>query len=325
MTRISHSPPRSGFTLIELLVVIAIIAILVSLLLPAVQQAREAARRAACQNNLMQLGLAVQNYELSRGVLPPGCVAASGPVQTLADVEAYRALAPIPYHMGWIVQILPELDEKPVFRHVDFAASVYAESNDAVRAQQVSVLRCPSDGSFSRDVGRTNYAGCTGGTEAPIDVNMGGVLFLNSAVAYAEIEDGAHNTLLIGETVDGPASAVGRMTAWLSGTAASLRNTGRSPNDWRFVARDELLLPAGETGFPDDGNGGTPPGDGPEPPEAPDPADPLYVGGFGSNHAGGVQGVMCDGSVRFFSDSIDPQTWSHVGDRNDGAMISGAF
>ena len=317
--RTSHSPPRSGFTLIELLVVIAIIAILVSLLLPAVQQAREAARRSACANNLMQLGLAVQNYELSRGVFPPGCVAASGPVQTLADVEAYRAVDPIPYHMGWLVQILPELDEKPIFRHVDFAASVYAEANDPARDAQPAVLRCPSDGAYGVDEKPTNYHGCTGGTEAPIDVDMGGVLFLNSAVAFRMIEDGAHNTLLISEALqfDGTARVTKRMAAWMSGTAASLRNTGTTPNDWQTNWRNVTGAPFG--GFDDDPAGA----DGED--GALDRSDPLYVGSFSSAHSGGVQGALCDGSVTFFGDTIDPQVWSHLGDRNDGAMISGQF
>ena len=87
----------SGFTLIELLVVIAIIAVLIALLLPAVQAAREAARRAQCVNNLMQLGIAMQNYESSHEMLPPGVVNLTGPILD----------QPKGYHFGWLVQILP--------------------------------------------------------------------------------------------------------------------------------------------------------------------------------------------------------------------------
>lgn len=99
-----------GFTMLELLIVIAIIAILIALLLPAVQQARENARRVQCQNNLVQLGVALQHYNQTFSVLPPGCVNETGPI--LAEGEGYR--------IGWIAQILPQLGQDGIWSHINF-------------------------------------------------------------------------------------------------------------------------------------------------------------------------------------------------------------
>src|SRR5213083_896811 len=104
-----RNPRHRGFTLIELLVVIAIIAVLIALLLPAVQQAREAARRTQCKNNLMQLGLALHNYEMAYELLPPGSINPTGPIRNESKG----------YHMGWMVQILPYIDQGNVFDHFD--------------------------------------------------------------------------------------------------------------------------------------------------------------------------------------------------------------
>ncbi|MBC7965379.1 MAG: DUF1559 domain-containing protein [Fuerstia sp.] len=99
-----------GFTMLELLIVIAIIAILIALLLPAVQQARENARRVQCQNNLVQLGVALQHYNQTFSVLPPGCVNETGPI--LADSQGYR--------LGWIAQILPQLGQDALWNQINF-------------------------------------------------------------------------------------------------------------------------------------------------------------------------------------------------------------
>ena len=104
-----------GFTLIELLVVIAIISVLVALLLPAVQAAREAARRAQCVNNLMQLAIALQNYESSHEMFPPGVVSETGPVLD----------QPKGYHFGWLVRVLPYCEMGNTFNHFNLAVSVY--------------------------------------------------------------------------------------------------------------------------------------------------------------------------------------------------------
>ena len=127
---------RRGFTLIELLVVIAIIAVLIALLLPAVQQAREAARRTQCKNNVMQIGLALHNYMMAFEVLPPGTQNSTGPIQSKEGGG---------YHMSWITQILPYLEQQNVYSHIDFNRSVYDPANAPPRQQRIATFICPSD------------------------------------------------------------------------------------------------------------------------------------------------------------------------------------
>ncbi|MBM4077198.1 MAG: DUF1559 domain-containing protein, partial [Planctomycetes bacterium] len=204
---------RHGFTLIELLVVIAIIAVLISLLLPAVQQAREAARRTQCKNNLMQIGLALQNYMMGNEVLPPGTLNPTGPIVSKDDATQY--------HMSWLVQILPYIEQQNAYRKVDFTQSVYAPANDTVRTYSITTFQCPSDPlGFDKTFAPTNYFGIHNDYETPIDVKQNGVLFLNSAIHYEEITDGSSNTVFVTEArLERDAKH-----SWMSGTRASLRN-----------------------------------------------------------------------------------------------------
>lgn len=126
---------RFGFTMIELLVVIAIIAVLIALLLPAVQSAREAARRCQCINNLMEVGIAIHNYQVSFDVFPPGTVDSKGPV----------VAGPPGYQYSWMVQILPYMEQKNLYRNFDFQVGVYSNGNDTARAMMVNSYLCPSD------------------------------------------------------------------------------------------------------------------------------------------------------------------------------------
>jgi prepilin-type N-terminal cleavage/methylation domain-containing protein len=279
---------RRGFTLVELLVVIAIIGILIALLLPAVQAAREAARRSHCCNNLVQIGIAVTQYEASHEVLPPGVVNPKGPIRS----------EPAGYHMGWLVQILPYIEEANAYKHVDFSVGVYDPKNAPVRRLARAFVRCPSSSFEPRpDVGTGNYAGCHHGVEAPIDANNNGVLFLNSHVGIRDIPDGTSYTILAGEKLIGDNDL-----GWMSGTRATLRNTGTDINK----------TPEPEARMGRFGN---------EPKKEPVIQDPLYVGGFASQHPGGANFVLVNGAIRFISSAIDRTVLSHLGNRADGDLM----
>ncbi len=295
---------RRGFTLIEITVVIALIAVLIALLLPAVSAAREAARRASCVNNLEQLNLALQLYEQAQRVLPPGVVDAAGPIKHL----------PAGYHMSWITQILPFLEQKAADRLLVRNLGVYHPANATVRTHQIETLLCPSEyQSAAAPLGpaQTSYAGCTGGAETPIDLDNNGVLYLNSAVRYEDITDGTSETIVLSEKwLRGPD------LGWMSGTRATLRDTGHTPNATLFVATPAGVpfwspeLPAATNQFRLGGS-------------MPTPKDAQYrVGGFGSRHPGGANFALGDGSVRFLKTTIKPSVFAALGNRHDEELIS---
>lgn len=294
----TSSNRQHGFTLIELLVVMAIIAVLVALLLPAVQNVREAARRTQCKNNLMQVGLALQNYMMGHNVLPPGCENPKGPIASVEDADQY--------HMGWIAQILPYIEQGNTFNHIDFTRSVYAKENDTVRNHNIATLTCPSDPHSGRNtIARTSYFGIHNDFETPIDVNQNGVMFLNSSVTYEQITDGSSNTIFLIEA----RSDSGNDLGWMSGTRSSLRNgvvwtnqaaAGAAP------AYERHLIAMGPSAIQtelDNLNKGS-----------------SYVGGCSSYHTGGFNVAMGDGSVRFIG-GIGANLLRNLTHRADGEML----
>ncbi len=299
---------RRGFSLVELVTVLGIISILITLLLPAVQSSRENARRLQCEKNLMQLGIALANYSSTHEVLPPGVVNAKGPISNL----------PVGYHMSWVVQILPFLEERNIYNHVDFSQGAYAAANMSAFFPRIQVFMCPSD--VRND--NMHYMGCHHDAEAPIDADNHGVLFLNSRIAYDDIGDGLAYTIVLGE------ARQSTTLGWASGTRATLRNAGHALSD------AELTLPAwsgrSANAVP------IPPDMGDEFQE--DEGNPLadfvtvlvqngtlpmyYVGGFSSNHIQGLNFLFCDGSTRFVKRTTNPDILRRLANRDDGLVIS---
>lgn len=214
----------SAFTLVELLVVIAIIGILVALLLPAIQSAREGARRAECTNQLRQLILAVHDFEAAHEFYPAGTVNPQGPIQNLPNGQ----------HISWIARVLPYLEERALYESLDLSLSAYHYKNDRARQTTLRLLLCPS--SWADDCPQSNYAGCHHDVEAPIDSDNRGVFFLNSKLTRDDIKDGAAYTLFIGEKL-GDDTDLG----WLSGTPGTLRNTGTELNQKPLRAMSNAL------------------------------------------------------------------------------------
>ncbi len=310
-----------GFTLVELLVVIAIIGVLVALLLPAVQAAREAVRRTSCQNNLGQLILAVHNYEMAHEMYPPGTIDAKGPIVN----------ARLGYHHNWLIQILPYLEQRNTWNAVDKRVGVYHAKNVPLESLHLHIRLCPSSAAPRHNT--LCYAGVHHDAEKPIDARDNGMFFLNSRLRYEDIGDGASNTIFLGEK-----HPDGWDLSWLSGTRASLRNTGSAINALNYstgLPRPREPSSYGYPPLPDDSGLAAPEEEEPEdvpftaPPgfvAAPGgvlPGNPLWVGGFASYHPGGAQFAVGDGSVRFISNTISSVVLSQITQRSDGQAGGG--
>ncbi|MDR3618458.1 MAG: DUF1559 domain-containing protein [Paludisphaera borealis] len=346
---------RSGFTLIELLVVIAIIAVLISLLLPAVQSAREAARRAQCTNNLKQIGLAVHNFESTNSKFPDGY--AQVPLIPNGGGGSGSSRANV------LAQILPFLEQANLYSAFNFEVDVNgccnpnANDNLTARTQLVSAFVCPSDPATTRmngNVGYSNYFASVGNT-ASVRFNTGGDsetnggkigIFnvtidtttlapspnwqkLTSKTTIASVTDGTSNTGLFSETT---------RSNIVSGDFYAKENVYTIPpeyfnndaptlpacNDWdtSYVGR---IYYRGQQWYRNL----------PMTAYYSHTVPPNYKGydcgstnfyashtAARSRHPGGANAAFADGSVRFVKDSVNPTTWRGLGSRAGGEVLS---
>ena len=328
-----------GFTLIELLVVIAIIAVLVGLLLPAVQQAREAARRAQCKNNLKQIGLAIHNYESTHSSFPPGRVGFP------MVFSAHAAM--LPYYDGGSLYNLIDFNTAPTF--VEPPVAPYAK-NVSAALTKIPTFLCPSDlGTVDgNSYGVTNYVMCMGSGTTPTTrfIRLGdGVMMdvkLRGTVKFRDVTDGMSNTVAASEQTLGNGIAIGgngsssipASTQPASSDQQVLNLTGGQNDTVTGIDASPTACVVGATGFWK-GNRGAKWMNGHF-------GDTLYNHGLTPNsdyfdcgntshnsgltaarsrHIGGVHVQLCDGSTRFVSDNVYSVLWQGLASRAGGEII----
>lgn len=329
---------RRGFTLIELLVVIAIIAVLVSLLLPAVQQAREAARRTQCKNNLKQLGLAMHNYHDTFNVFPPGHVSDYPPPSTTYTSPANLASSEVGC-WTWGTMLLPNLDQGGLYNLLSPGTQkpqTVAATTAGLQALQtpLAAFRCPSDvgpnlnnfdntaegsemspaapaaslysrfitnGTGKVAIATSNYVAVGGaGDSTTPSINRYqygpplGVSFQNSRIGIRDITDGTSNQLHIGERAWKFKDLVAGAATVTAISASPLTNIDQGTS-WNIKSANMNVH-----GLTYDGLNVTSPA-----------GQRMHQSrAFNSNHSGGVQFLLCDGSVRFLSENIDQRKGS---------------
>jgi prepilin-type N-terminal cleavage/methylation domain-containing protein len=313
---------RRGFTLVELLVVIAIIGILVALLLPAVQSAREAARRMQCQNNTKQLTLALHNYHGMALAFPPAITTIGDPLT--ADPTSYNTLA-----RGWTISILPFIEQQSLYNSFDFTKPISdataGSANRLGRATRLSGFVCPSEpnnktactraggdwarGNYGANIGMVNPKSTAvngGGTDQWVPAQRG-VMGANQSLTIGEITDGTSNTFLVMELRSGLAAVDIRGTWAMAQCGASAvcshgnNSSGGSPNTCEEGADDQQ----------DSGGVNSAIGDARARTECMfQHASNNWQSHPRSSHKGGVFTGFADGSVHFISDNIETKNGS---------------
>lgn len=349
-----------GFTLVELLVVIAIIGTLVALLLPAIQSAREAARRAQCTSNLRQVALALLSFHDKAKTFPPS---GEWPNLQLKDTETMYESPTI--GPNWVIRILPQLEEQSTHDLFDLKLPIPDPKNRAARGVELSVMRCPTDyvgvpfetapaaKDKSPDLGdnwaRGNYAangangplGGDGKSATPIEGPLGpgwydprrrGIMGPNVALSVKDVEDGTSKTVLVGEVRAGlnrrdrrgvwALGDAGSSVLYWHGWSAGSIGPANGPNDSSESSDD--ISGCLDTILEEGGSGGV---------------ELLAMekmscrfsrttggqGGVRSRHPGGVNAAMADGSIRFIEDGIETSeqccsAWDRLILSNDGEL-----
>ncbi len=301
---------RFGFTLVELLVVIAIIGVLVGLLLPAVQAAREAARRMQCSNNMKQVGLALHNYQSATRMLPPSIGWARGAFSTGRPCTGSN------YPLwSWGAFILPYMEQSALYNELDvdhrhLAQIVYDPASPKLKLLKnpIAAYRCPSDVAPNINVGRpfpffametistSNYVGSSDTVYQVCNGQVHDGVFTDLPTKFAEISDGLSNTFAVGERRWQYKSVDGQILTSKAALALGFRRT----NTYHEGLNDPLSVGYSKLNYT-----------GPE--------QLVASFGFSSMHSGGANFVFCDGSVHFLSDSIESSAGSDqlgASDRN---------
>lgn len=321
-----------AFTLVELLVVIAIIGVLVGLTLPAVQAAREAARRMSCSNNMRQVGIAIHGHYAALRVFPSGSVAKENPTDTTTPWTFYRWSA--------LAMLSPYLENTAAYNILDLSLPLYG-SNFAITPQNESGVQvvvptflCPSDSSLRLHdrFGPTNYAFNAGsgvGGGSPMDTD--GVYFVNSRIRISDVTDGTSNTVALSESILGVRGSSNQRpdASYRFVFSAPLTDSAcQSAFLWNYTEPRGFSWANGEyrNGLY---NHYYPPNS-----SSADCIGVFLGGGFPtiytpygwktarSRHSGGVNALSLDSSVRFIADSIDQVVWRAISTRAGAEVVT---